>query len=324
MKRIFRTACLTFCLIAALPRLATAQTANVVGHLTVDKPGVAVQRDGTSAWISVQYESLIGPGDGIRTDKDGNATLSFDAEVIHIRLSPDTEVSLKRYQKTGDDFDLQVAIKTGFTQQNTLRTLDANSSFQLALPTFTVHMLDGTTLVRVEPSGRSAVLITTTGKATVDSGSHTGIIISAKTGARQGQGEPLSEVVPATSFPTLDSAIDGCPGVVTLDGDVRLNVRLGATLAFPRIGLLDSGSTVQAMGISSAGGWYRIRYSGGYGWITIPTLPLDKSCAGLRVFPPKYGPEDTRLYNPPVEIVAVPAATAAVPLAATAVATTTP
>jgi hypothetical protein len=319
IRKLLLTVVLCFVLALLAPQLVQAQTVNLVGHLTVTKPGVAVQRANTSTFIAVATESLIGAGDSIRTDKDGTATLSFDQDVIVLKMSPSSETAIAKFEQTSDGFDLQIRVKNGLTEQTSLRSLDTKSSSLLLLPAFSVQMLEGTSQARVEASGRSALLIAATGHVTVDSGDHKAVDIPAKSGVRQAVGEAISDVVPATTFPILDAAIDGCPSHVVLEGDVRLNVRLGASLNFPKIGELDSNSDIQAMGIAATGGWYRIRYSGGYGWITLPTLPLDKSCAGLRPFAAKYGPEDVSLYTPPIDLpTPTPAATSVATAAATA------
>ena len=51
------------------------------------------------------------------------------------------------------------------------------------------------------------------------------------------------------------------------------------------------------MGVTESGNWYRINYRGGFGWVLSSTAELVGTCAGLRVFPDSYGPEDAALYE---------------------------
>jgi hypothetical protein len=123
------------------------------------------------------------------------------------------------------------------------------------------------------------------------------VTITEGQGVRAEANGPLSDVVTVNSFPRLDSALDGCPSAIQLTDDVRVNVRLGASRDFPRIGGLGDDTDIQAMGVVASGGWYRIKFKGGFGWIEVRALPLNRACAGLRIFPDNAGPEDVALYS---------------------------
>jgi hypothetical protein len=262
----------------------------------VNSAGVEIQRVGTSAWAPIKVESLIGVGDSIRTTDKGRATVSFIDDVLLIDLSEQSELTIDSYTGAADAFTVQATVRSGFVSVRSLRTLGETEQFLIVMPGFTAAVLQGTSSIRVESSGRSAVLTTAGSQLSVNDNA-TSVTIAENNGVRADAGGKLSDIVPADTFPLLDSSLDGCPSNIQLADDVRLNVRLGASRSFPLIGGLSSPSSVQAMGVTASGGWYRIRFKEGFGWIQIRTLPLERTCAGLREFADNFGPEDATLYT---------------------------
>lgn len=276
-----------FILTLSLIPLGRAQAADQVLRLRVTAPGVEVRRGNTIGWIPVKIESLVGVGDSIRTTEKGQAALTSGDGVVTIKLSPASEIAVISYAGTSDQFDLRIEIHAGLTNYAAAHPLSDKIHFTFATAAFEERLISGETMVRLEPDGRTAALVTATGQTTIAGSTQ----LTLHTGIRAAPGMPLSDVVPAINFATLDSALDGCPSVLTLDGDVQINVRAGAALTFARIGGLGTATPVQALGITKTGDWYRVRYQNGYGWIAVKKLPLTAQCAGLRIFPDKYGPE---------------------------------
>jgi uncharacterized protein YgiM (DUF1202 family) len=95
----------------------------------------------------------------------------------------------------------------------------------------------------------------------------------------------LSDVVPATSFDELDAALDGCVASISVTDDVRINVRISPSLEAQRVGTVDAAEVDTFYGVNETGGWYRIDFRGGYGWLLSSTADVTDNCAGLRVFP---------------------------------------
>ncbi|MBX3082770.1 MAG: SH3 domain-containing protein [Anaerolineae bacterium] len=283
-----------FLLLATTPVLA--QSDNSVARARVTSAGVEIQRIGTSTWVPIRVESLIGVGDSIRTTDKGRATVSFLDDVLTIDLSEQSELGIDAYTGEGNAFTVRSVLRSGFARFKSLRNLGDSEQFLIVMPGFTTTVQQGTGNLRVESSGRSALLVVADSKMSVKAKDSTATV-GENNGVRADADGALSDVVPALTFPQLDSSLDGCPSSIKLDDDVRLNVRLGASRSYPLIGGLQGNSTIQAMGITASGGWYRIRFKDGFGWVQVRTLPLDRACAGLRLFSDNFGPEDAKLYT---------------------------
>lgn len=275
-------------------------TANNVAQLRVVGGTVEVQRINTAAWVAVRAESLVGVGDGIRTAEGGRGTLSFLDGVLALDLNEQTEILLETLSGEGAAFTTRLKVLRGFATYRTLRNLGEAEQYILDTPGFSAVVGQGVGTIRVEPSSRSALLLPAGGAASVAAAAGAPVILSEGQGVRselENTTASLSDVVNVNSFPRLDSALDGCPSVIRLADDVQLNVRLGPSRSFPRIGGLADGTDVQAMGVTNAGGWYRLKFKGGFGWVEVRTLPLARTCAGLRIFPDGHGPENIALFG---------------------------
>ncbi len=276
---------------------APTRAANQVARLHVVAPGVEVQRLDTATWVPIRVESLVGVGDNIRTTDKGRATLDGFDGVLEVTIAPNSAMVLRVFSGDTQAFMFTVKLLSGFANYRTRRILDGAAQFIFETPTFSGSLANGAVDLRVEADGRSAALLTAPGTVTLIGHDQNSVTLVPASGVRAQMGAPLSEDVHATSFVTLDSALDGCPSTLTLNGDVTLNVRLGPAASFDRVGGLDSNTPLRAMGVTNGGGWYRIRFLGGFGWIKVDRLPLNRSCAGLRHFPDKFGPEDHALYQ---------------------------
>jgi hypothetical protein len=260
---------------------------NLVGRLRVEVAGVEVRRVNTAAWLPVRVESIIGAGDSIRTGENGIAALNFFDGVLITSIQPASEIRLKTFTGALDAFALEVEAVRGFSDYSTRRTLNEKTRFQVTLPTFRALILTGELKTRVEADNRSAALNISRGQSFALWADNTQVELTPNTGVRLATGQARSEIVPATSFATLDSAFDGCATTTNIAGDVDINVRKSPSLEAERIGGIPGLSTVQAVG-ATGDGWTRIVFKDGYGWINLSRLPLDKSCAGLRRFPDGY------------------------------------
>lgn len=272
-------------------------TANLVGRLQTLTPTVQMRRIKTTAWLPIRRESLFGVGDSARVNRGGSAQLSLLDGLLITTLTDGSQVSLTAFNGDIAKFTAEVKVETGLVTALTRRVLGDGAAFRLNLPAFSVALLEGQASIRVEANGRSAVLMGPRGRAEVTGPNGAKATLSAGEGLRAEVGGALSEVVPAVSFPTLDIALDGCPSQITLNGDIRQNVRLGATTDFEIVGGLANQTALQVMGITGSGGWYRIRFAGGLAWIQVSRLPLPANCIGLRLFPDGFGPEDRTQYT---------------------------
>jgi hypothetical protein len=291
--------------------IAQDSSGQLAATLEVLAQTVEVRRVDTSNWIPVKIEAIVGVGDTIRTNAQGRARITFFANGVDTDLLPNTEYRIKQFQGDQSAFNLTVEVVAGQTVQRLNKLLDANSSYKVNTPAMELVARGTEFAIRVEGTGRSAMLVT---RGVVDAGAQQATAdVSPGFGVRTAVSQPLSDVVKATSFQELDSALDGCPVSVTTPDDVRVNVRLGPSLDFQRVGTADAKDITQFIGKNESGKWYRISFRGGFGWILSSSAQIVKSCAGLRVFPNNYGPEDASRYTTigdPIQLEATAEATA--------------
>ncbi|GAB4547296.1 MAG: hypothetical protein OHK0023_08400 [Anaerolineae bacterium] len=260
---------------------------NLVARLNVISAGVEVKRVRTSQWVAVRRESLIGIGDQIRIVEEGRATLNFLDGVVVATLSSNAWVELRALSGTVSALQLELIVLSGFVDVTSVRRFEPDKRPLLILPAFEARVNIGETKLRVEPNGRSSLL--TLGQSAAELTNEQGqAVVGNGSGVRAAKDQPFSDVIPARDFPSLDTGLDGCPSTVRFAGDYTLNVRSGAAFTAPIIGGFLSNSSVQIMGVTASGGWYRVRYGEGYGWISINRPPLPQSCVALRVFPNQF------------------------------------
>lgn len=263
--------------------------------LEVLSPGVDVLRVNTVNWVTVNVEAIVGVGDTIRTDDTGRARITFFADGTDTELLPNTEYRIKRFETQGEAYNLTVEVVIGQTTQRLSRLLDANSSYDVTTPGMTLAARGTNFSIRVEQLGRSAMLVTegAVNAATSDANAD----VPAEFGIRSAGDSSLSDIVRASTFDELDAAIDGCTASIQTQDDVRLNVRIGASLEFARVGSIDPAEITRFIGVTESGNWYRLEFRGGFGWVLSSSATIESGCAGLRTFPDRYGPEDVSLYS---------------------------
>lgn len=274
---------------------AQTEPVNRAGLLTTNTATVELRRANTEAWIAVRQESIIAAGDSIRTSETGIANLNLFDGVLILDLDVSSELTVDLLQGANTAPNAELTLERGGARLSSAQTFTRDDAFRVKTPGLTYSLLSGDSLVRIEPSSRSSVVVVNGQGQAIGGDRPEPALIDAGQGIRSDL-PTLSEVVPALDFPRLDSALDGCPGTFTLTTDARVNVRLGADFSFPRIGGVDPDSEIRFIGAIASTDWYRIRYRGGFGWINVSD-PTISECAGLREFAAGYGPEDTVLYD---------------------------
>ncbi len=282
--------------ILLLPILGTlhAQSDELAATLEVLSAGVEVQRVNTTNWIEVKIEAIVGVGDTIRTDATGKARITFFSDGVDTVLQENTEYRITRFEGQDTSFHIGAEVVVGQTVQRIGRILDSNSSYDISTPSMALAARGTEFVIRVMDTGRAATLVTK-GVVQADAEAATADVPPGY-GIRRDEGQPLSEVVQATTFDQLDSALDGCTASIKVDGDFSLNVRQGADLSFPLVGTIIPTDIDRFFG-KAAPYWYRIPFRGGYGWVESATAKIADGCSGLRTFADKYGPEDMSLYQ---------------------------
>lgn len=280
-------------LLLAVSSIGSAQS-DFAATLEVLNPGVEVLRVNTRNPIRVSVEAIVGVGDLIQTDSTGRVRITFFADGTDVILEPNTQYRIVEFRGDDTDFRLLVEVVIGQTLHRLSRSLGSNSSYDVRTPGMTLAARGTTFTVRVRDDGRSAMLVNE-GVMTA-SADESSAQVPAEFGVRADQESGLSDVVRATTFEALDSALDGCAASVTTPDDVRLNVRLGPSRDLPRVGSLAAEEIDRFFGVSETGGWYRVAYRGNFGWVLSSNAKIEDTCAGLRVFANEHR-EDPDLYE---------------------------
>lgn len=275
----------------AQPASAQAELAAV---LEVIDAGVEVQRAGTTSWLPVSRESIVGIGDLIRTDATGVARITFFETGAEIELTPDSEIRITEY--SGDDtngYTTSLEVLAGITQQQVQRFTDVSSSFEIVTPGLEMTVRGTDFLVRVEADGRSA-LITQEGEVAAATQNEQ-VPITSGFGVRAEMAGSLSPVVPATTFEELDAGIDGFAATFDSSGDVRMNVRLRPSLDAERVGSLPPSAVDAVFGVDPSGEWYRVAFRNSFGWVYANTFTISiPDDVELPVYPSDFSEDITR------------------------------
>lgn len=281
--------------LSLIASITSAQT-DFAATMEVLSPTVEVQRVNTANRIAVNVEAIVGVGDTIFTGEEGRARITFFADGTTTELQPNTIYRIEEFEGTEEEFSLRVAVLVGVTTQQLNRALDANSSYEVETPGMTLAARGTNFDIRVEANQRSAMIVRESTVAATAAGNPANVPTGF--GVRSETDAPLSDVVRATSFAELDSALDGCTLDVSTEGDVSLNVRISPRLDAQQIGFVAAPSIGTVFGQNESGGWYRIPYAGGFAWFNSPTAEIVGDCAGLRVYqdafrenPDNYDPD---------------------------------
>ncbi len=295
------------------PHLVSAQDApsQLAATMEVLASGVEVKRTDTANWLNVKKEAIVGVGDAIRTDATGRARITFFADGTDTLLLPNTEYHIDQFEGGTDSFNVTVSVVAGQTTQRLSRLLDAGSSYTVQTPGMILGARGTEFAIRVEDSGRAAMLVSKGDVAA--SNPQNEADVPPGYGIRAESGSSLSDVVEASTFDQLDAALDGCTATIHIQDDLRFNVRIGPALTFPRVGTIDPAEVDKFVGVNQGGGWYRIEFRSGFGWINSSTATVSRDCVGLRKFPDNYGPEDVTLYTALGDVITSESLTTAAP-----------
>ena len=261
---------------------AYAQEELLVASLEVINASVEVKRVNTDVWIPVTFETLLAQGDVIRTDEEGEAIVTFFEDGTSTELQPETEVIIVDFRVEEEAFTITLEILAGITIQQVERILDQDSSYRVITPGVNMTVRGTDFAVRVEDDGRSS-LLTFDGQVNAAD-----ISVERGFGIRAMNGD-LSDVVPADSFDALDTALDGCVAMSSIDLDVQLNVRAGPATSNDMITTIPPSDIESVYGTITGNTWYRIQLDDGrYGWIAAAAVVLPDDCPLLRQFPLNY------------------------------------
>ena len=262
----------------------TAQEADLAATLEVMSGEVEVLRTGTTNWIAVEVEAIVGVGDTIRTGEEGQVRITFFADGVDTVVLPNSEYAIHEFSGSPDSFRLTVEVLIGNTLQQIRRTLDVSSTYSVLTPGMTLSARGTEFAIRVEEDTlRSAMIV---GEGMVDAtDAGDADEVPQGFGVRSEVGVELSDVVKATTFPELDAALDGCISSFSTIDDLSVNVRLGPDTGYSRVGTVDAAEVERFTGTLENSNWYRIPFREHFGWILVSQSVIDPACAGLRIFP---------------------------------------
>lgn len=275
---------------------AVSAQSQLAATLEVLSAGVSVRRVNTQEFISVTKEAIVGVGDSIRTDATGRARITFFKDGVDTELLPNTEYHITQFEGKDSTFNITAEVVIGQTIQQLKRLLDSNSSYTISTDGMTLAARGTQFAVRVEESGRAAML-TTEGTVDAASGDQSASVPSGF-GIRGDRDTGLSDVVRASTFEELDAAIDGCGAVLNLSDDVSLNVRSALSRNAPLLGYLVPQDVTRVFGKNKSATWYRVAFADGYGWVSVASVTINKDCAGLREFADDFSEDGDASHTP--------------------------
>ncbi|MCL4256300.1 MAG: SH3 domain-containing protein, partial [Anaerolineae bacterium] len=265
------------------------ETTELAATLEVLEEGVEVLRVNTANWLPIRLEAIVGVGDMIRTNDTGRARITFFEDGTDTELLPNTTYQINRFEAVADGFTLEAEVVLGQTLQRLGRLLDANSNYTIRTPGMTLVARGTVFRIRVEQSERSAMLVD---EGLVDAGNESqNADVGVGFGIRAQADSPLSDVVRATTFEQLDSALDGCPATITTPDDVTINIRTAPNRDADIIGGVFADTITTLYGRTESTKWYRIMLDDGFGWILSSSAQIG-ACAGLRVFADDFAGEN--------------------------------
>jgi hypothetical protein len=275
--------------IMSAPAHAQERT-GLAATLEVLNAGVEVLRVGTSNWIAVNLESIIGTGDTIRTNETGRARVTFFADGTVTEILPSTEYRILNFEGAPRSFRLTLELVVGQTLQTLGRALDAASEYNVMTPAMTLSARGTTFAIRVLEGGRSAMLVR---EGVVDVASEREQAQVPQAFGIRGEADgTLSNVIPATTFEQLDAAIDGCDGTVTNPDDISFNLRAEPDSAAELLAVVLPADITRLYAVTQSTGWYLVQLDSHRGWIRANAVSIVSDCAGLRVLPDS-GIDDT-------------------------------
>lgn len=241
--------------------------------------GVSVQRANTTRWLPVSADAIfpIGAGDSLRTDERGRVLLLSPEGGALVLLLPNSQLTLDESAGT-----------VRMTQHY------GESAHRVVGGTFGAYVLaSGTQITRVDAaraahllvnhsrSLQTSYLLLADGAATLEAGTRTQPL-DVDAGVLVGEGTRFSlyDALAAPYSPArLEGLYAGCAGeIVTADGQ-NLNARVGPSTRNLLLGQFPSGAQVQVMGFNEAGGWARVQFRGGFGWIErLAVRVADETC----------------------------------------------
>lgn len=271
---------ITLILLSIVIFSASAQT-QIAGRVTVSRAGVEVLRSGTEDWVAITMESVVGTGDRLRTDANGQSEIGLFDQNALIRLEPNTELSINRMERTEQGFLVAFGLLNGHIHQTLLPVPDLYIGYEFSTPTTTLVTAGGVFDLWLDDAQNTNIL-TTDGAVYVGENR---VQLGALQGMRAEASGALSEIIAAESAVQLSASIDGVPARFITDADVQLNIRQGPDARTELLGTVLPREVNRVMGVSEDGQWYRLKHGRGYGWVSRSAFQVEVEAANLVAYP---------------------------------------
>ena len=280
------------CLLAVIP--ATAQTPPLAAILEVTYGGVEVRAADATNWLPIQARAVMPTveGDSYRTDATGRALLQFPETETAMLLLPNSTYTLTTYTGEADAPEITGTLERGEIIGRVWGadhyTIDGASFGEVTAEIQPAHFA-------MTARETESVLVSWRGEYTL-----TDTTLMAEDVLYQTT-DTLEQLAAPTPYPSpavVVGTIEGCPGnIITANGQA-LNARTGPSTNDLLLGQFPDGADVRVMGIISAGGWVRVQFRSGFGWIERLAVSLaDESCE-LPILPDDSYEQPTIIFNP--------------------------
>lgn len=239
----------------------------LAAQLIVTFPEVEVQRAGTDAWIDLvaQSESVVGPGDRVRTGEYGRAFVRY-AEGFTIYLLPQSEYLLGEVT-LGADGAYQYS---GQVMGVTLHQIAPGITFSdFALQTVDLTVTQPAPLFGIWSREEQPDTVTVAEGEAVLAVDGMDIAVAAGQGYfADGIQTTATPIDAPYSAARVEATLLGCPGnvLITLEVD-DLRVRSGPGTNYFAVGLVPDGLPISVMNVNERGDWVRIQFRSYFGWV---------------------------------------------------------
>ncbi|MAU08595.1 MAG: hypothetical protein CL607_02145 [Anaerolineaceae bacterium] len=262
--RYLRLLCLILLMILAVSVQAQQPLA---AQLIVTFPDVEVQRAGTDAWIDLgaQSESVVGPGDRVRTGEYGRAFVRY-AEGFTIYLLPQSEYLVGEVTLDADG----AYQYSGQVMGVTLHQIASDITFSdFALQTVDLTVTRPAPLFGIWSRQEQPDTVTVAEGEAVLAVNGMDIAVEAGQGYFADGIQTTATAIDAPySAARVEATLFGCPGNVLITTDVDdLRVRSGPGTNYFAVGLVPDGLPISVMNVNERGDWVRIQFRSYFGWV---------------------------------------------------------
>ncbi len=261
--------------------------------------GVEVRRAETEVWLPLQVGAVMPTGDGdtYRTDETGRALITLPEADGELLVLPNSEFTLANYVDPGANgplvnTHLERGEVVGRVVGATGLRLDSPGGFNdMQVDVFPAHFA-------VAQFAEARVIVVWRGEYTV---TNLGELQAEEVRYDILPGNFTADApLPHPSPASVVGLADGCPATITTTNGRDLNARTGPSTNNLLLGQFPDGADVRVMGIVAAGGWIRVQFRSGFGWVERLAVELDDPDCALPILPDDSFDLPRIIYDPTV------------------------